>query len=220
MARKKNTALKAVSNESPAKNAEKEKAIGTPAPEVDTYGEDPFGDHYVVQSVEDDYITIRYPKGETRSVDYDEWPGYAPHADVDQQDYRDAFEDNSNVDEVETPVDDLPDYNDLDESAIQQAIKSRDEHLLTEASVDIQRRENELEGEFASVKASYGKRLKLIRRRRQDVSHELEEATHEWRFDHAQGIAELVSKRTGIVKKTRPLDPAEKQVSLPFAAEG
>lgn len=245
MARKKNVALKAVANEPPAANPETSPDSGPPAPEVGMYGEDPFGDHYVVQIVLDDYVTIRYPKGETRSVDYDEWPGYAPHRDVDPQDYRDAFEQDDEGVPTEAP---RPVCVDLDLEAIDEAIKSRVLDRIAAVLTDVERVHGELETELATVKADLGKRIKTVRARRADLIHEIEEVTHTWVVDRPNGIAymvhadaareaeawvsalscsitessraELQANLDRVAKRTRPLALEDSQEALPFAAEG
>jgi len=104
---------------------------------------------------------------------------------------------------------------DLDTEAIDAAIRSRSVDFLAEVLTDIERVRDELETELAEVKASMGKRIKLVKARLSDVIHEIEGVTHEWVVVPEDGVAYLKSKLDGRVKKTRPLAQEEYTPELP-----
>jgi hypothetical protein len=131
---------------------------------------------------------------------------------------------------------------------VDEAIRSKSLDRLAEVLTDIERLKTELDTELANVKADLGGRIKTCSARRSDVIHEIEELTHAWVLDHAIEVAYLVhsdaeAKVEGLIqdrndeedadtreslqraidaiaKKTRPMQPADNQESLPFAAEG
>lgn len=81
----------------------------TTAPEVEgvevgSYGEDPDGAHYRVSAVSPDSVVVEYPNKTTKRISAGIWPAYAPNPDIDQQDYRDAFEQEESDLVPEAPV--------------------------------------------------------------------------------------------------------------------
>lgn len=58
---------------------------------VGQYGEDPYGNHYVVEKVDRDSVLVRYYDDGTRWVGVSAWGDYAPRKDVDQAEYEQAF---------------------------------------------------------------------------------------------------------------------------------
>lgn len=110
--------------------------------------------------------------------------------------------------------------NDLADVPVDDAIRSKDLDVLSEVIADINRIETTLENESKAKAAEYRKRLSTIESRRKDVLQQIDELTHTWEIDHENGVARMVSVRTGQVKMTRGLHPSEKQVEIPFGQEG
>lgn len=208
MARKKNTVVQVVPSPKEATsgkarpNAKPQTPQGKTPPEVGQYGEAPDGRHYLVQEVTDDGASIRYPDGSTELVDYDVWPDYSPWPDIDQQEYRDGYEEE--LPKGESAPDEVPTIPaaDAEERArwawVDEAIKSRSLERLAATVAEIEAVITELDAELAATKADLGKRLKTARARRSDVIHELEELTHTWVLDDALEVAYLVSKDNAI----------------------
>ena len=93
----------------------------------------------------------------------------------------------------------------VEEIDVQGAIDSQDGQLIMSTLHDLLVKQQDLEIEKAAANAAYGKRLKTIAARVDDMVPALFDATHIERIDTANGIVEYVNARTGEVARTRPL---------------
>jgi hypothetical protein len=132
----------------------------------------------------------------------------------------------------EAPVWTVPDLAGI---PVDDALNSRSLSRIAEVLTDVERVINELELELSNTKTDLGKRIKVVRSRRADLIHELEELTHTWVSDHVSGVAYLVAVDSVqnmdraiaaqdhpqiilLAKRTRPLAQDDLQERL-FAAE-